>query len=228
MKYFIDTEFIESGPGHPIELLSIAVVAEDGREFYGVNSEADTINASEWVKANVLPFLGDGARCNRNGLARYLLALTRDDPKPEFWGWCCGFDYVLVSQLIGFNNWPDGWPYYFRDIQQLADGWGELLTGDNALPEDGHNALSDAKQIQRLYNRLVTPTADWCQCGHRKEDHYEYILNGEPQTRCKGCDPFKERDGGNYAMDHGSWFSAMYHAADHMFSPAAKEVVTDD
>ena len=37
MKYFIDTEFIESGPLNPIQLISIGVVAEDGREFYWHN-----------------------------------------------------------------------------------------------------------------------------------------------------------------------------------------------
>lgn len=156
MKYFIDTEFIESGHGNPIELLSVGIVAEDGREFYGVNSEADTSRANDWVKANVLPYLDiKGSEFHYDTLASNILYLTRDDPKPEFWGWCCGFDYVLISQLIGFNNWPDGWPYYFRDIQQLADGWGESLDGGSALPEDGHNALADARQIKRLYERLT-------------------------------------------------------------------------
>lgn len=31
MRYFYDTEFIEDG--HTIELISIGVVAEDGREY---------------------------------------------------------------------------------------------------------------------------------------------------------------------------------------------------
>ena len=35
MKYFYDTEFIEDGS--TIELISIGVVAEDGREYYAVS-----------------------------------------------------------------------------------------------------------------------------------------------------------------------------------------------
>jgi hypothetical protein len=34
MRYFIDTEFNERGCRFPIELISIALVVEDGREFY--------------------------------------------------------------------------------------------------------------------------------------------------------------------------------------------------
>lgn len=34
MRYFLDTEFIESGSNLPIELISIGIVAEDKREYY--------------------------------------------------------------------------------------------------------------------------------------------------------------------------------------------------
>ncbi len=39
MKFFLDTEFIEDG--RTIDLVSIGVVAEDGREFYAVSTEFD-------------------------------------------------------------------------------------------------------------------------------------------------------------------------------------------
>jgi len=38
MKYFIDTEFYEDGK--TIDLISLGVVAEDGRELYLCNQEA--------------------------------------------------------------------------------------------------------------------------------------------------------------------------------------------
>ena len=34
-RYFIDTEFMEDG--HTIELISIGICCEDGREFYAVS-----------------------------------------------------------------------------------------------------------------------------------------------------------------------------------------------
>jgi hypothetical protein len=55
VKYFLDTEFIESGPGAPIDLLSIGIVSEDGREFYAESASANLALAGGWVKKNVLP-----------------------------------------------------------------------------------------------------------------------------------------------------------------------------
>ena len=39
MRYFYDTEFLEDG--ETIDLISIGIVAEDGREYYAVNLNAD-------------------------------------------------------------------------------------------------------------------------------------------------------------------------------------------
>lgn len=55
MKYFLDTEFAENG--RTIDLISIGVVAEDGRKFYAVSSEFDEAACNHWVIANVLPKL---------------------------------------------------------------------------------------------------------------------------------------------------------------------------
>jgi hypothetical protein len=37
VRYFYDTEFIDDG--YNIELISIGVVAEDGREYYAISTE---------------------------------------------------------------------------------------------------------------------------------------------------------------------------------------------
>lgn len=84
-RFFIDTEFIESGPNRPIELLSIALVAEDGREFYAVNSDAVLANANEWVRENVIPHLG-GPRLSLADIRGSILRFI-GDVKPEFWGY---------------------------------------------------------------------------------------------------------------------------------------------
>ena len=52
MRYYLDTEFIEDGK--TIELISIGLVCEDGREYYAVNGEANISKASDWVIDNVL------------------------------------------------------------------------------------------------------------------------------------------------------------------------------
>lgn len=66
MKYFIDTEFIEDfhkplfgKRRHFIDLISIGIVAEDGREYYAISNEFKRKNADLWVKENVIPKLNE-------------------------------------------------------------------------------------------------------------------------------------------------------------------------
>lgn len=68
MKYFIDTEFKEYFKQHKllgipvgyktptIDLISIGIIAEDGREFYALNKECDIkeVWGDEWLRCNVL------------------------------------------------------------------------------------------------------------------------------------------------------------------------------
>lgn len=52
MLYFLDTEFIEQP--NTIDLISIGIVSEDGREYSAISSEYDSSKADDWVINNVL------------------------------------------------------------------------------------------------------------------------------------------------------------------------------
>jgi len=61
MRYFFDTEFIEGfnkplfgKKRHFIDLISIGIYCEDGREYYAVSNEFNPKDADDWVKKNVL------------------------------------------------------------------------------------------------------------------------------------------------------------------------------
>lgn len=61
MKYFIDTEFIEgfhksffSKRRHHVDLISIGIVAEDGRTYFSLSKEYNYSEANDWVKKNVI------------------------------------------------------------------------------------------------------------------------------------------------------------------------------
>jgi hypothetical protein len=56
VKYFLDTEFIEDGK--TIDLISIGMICEDGRELYLINDDCDFAKASPWVWENVLEPMG--------------------------------------------------------------------------------------------------------------------------------------------------------------------------
>lgn len=57
MRYFLDTEFIEDG--RTIDLISIGLICEDGREYYAINEDCDFSKANDWVKENVISQLPD-------------------------------------------------------------------------------------------------------------------------------------------------------------------------
>lgn len=61
MRYYIDTEFIEGfhkplfgKRRHFIDLISIGIVAEDGREYSAISNEYRYKDANDWVKENVI------------------------------------------------------------------------------------------------------------------------------------------------------------------------------
>jgi hypothetical protein len=168
MRYFIDTEFNAPGTGNPIDLISIGVVAEDGREFYACNRAFKTRRATPWVRENVLPLLpdpnpgsvqwGGSPRLNSEALAwmsygtirTKFLAFIGDDPDPEFWGYYCAYDYVILSQLMGgMDAWPDGWPYLMLDLRQWLDY--EALHHVSQPDDAPHDALQDARWIRDTF-----------------------------------------------------------------------------
>lgn len=55
MKFFFDTEFIENGS--TIDLISLGMVREDGKELYFQIDTCDFTKASDWVWRNVCPHL---------------------------------------------------------------------------------------------------------------------------------------------------------------------------
>ena len=103
MRFFYDCEFIEDGT--TIDLVSIGVVGEDGREFYAVSTEFDAGRAGAWVRANVLPKLpspADPAWRSRERLRADLLAFLTGAPgEVELWAWIAAYDHVALCQLWG-------------------------------------------------------------------------------------------------------------------------------
>jgi 3' exoribonuclease, RNase T-like len=156
-RYFVDTEFIEDG--RTIDLLSLGIVAEDGRQGYWQSLDCDLRRANEWIKANVLPHLvyGTGRTpwFSRAEIARELRDFVSPEQygRPEFWGYYADYDWVAVCQLFGtMMDLPTGWPMYCRDIKQWADD-----LGNPQLPEQGkgeHHALADAQWNRKAWQFL--------------------------------------------------------------------------
>lgn len=145
-RYFYDTEFIEDGTS--IELVSIGVVDETGREFYAVSTGFDPERAIGWVRRNVLPKLpppADPAWRSREAIRTDLLSfLTEPGEEIELWAWYAAYDHVVLAQLWGaMPALPRAIP---RFTHELAQRWEDL--GRPTLPAiagDRHDALADAR-----------------------------------------------------------------------------------
>lgn len=173
VKIFYDTEFIENG--RTIDLISIGMVAEDGRSLYRIVDDEETITravAHDWLRANVVNHLpvtlvhetgedwdwdtehADWYQTARRDTVREdVEAFIRETPDPELWAWYGAYDHVCYAQLFGrMIELPQGFPMWTNDLKQEVE-----RRGNPRLPEqtDGeHNALADARWVKAAYDSL--------------------------------------------------------------------------
>jgi hypothetical protein len=146
VRFFYDTEFIEDGV--TIDLVSIGVVDEEGREFYAVSTDFDPGKAGPWVRENVLPKLPSPADKAWRGRERIRADLLEFLGKPaggiELWAWFAAYDHVALAQLWGpMPALPRQLPRFTRDLRQRWEDVGKPKLP--AAPTDAHDALADAK-----------------------------------------------------------------------------------
>ena len=152
MKYWLDTEFIARP--FTIDLISIGVVAENGREFYAESNETDWSKASPWTLENVRPQL-DGKGMSREYISYALRNFTDGDEHPVFWGYFPAYDWVALVWLFGgLEELPFHFPQLCLDIKQWA-----IELGDPELPhqkESRHHALADARWTKEAWGFLAS------------------------------------------------------------------------
>ena len=160
MRYFYDTEFIEDG--RTIELISIGVAAEDGREYYAVSTEFDPERAGSWVRANVLPKLPPPAsqlwrsrRQIRADLEAFFGVFNVDRADPiELWAWVGAYDHVALCQLWGtMPGLPQAIPRFTRELRQFWEDRGSPRMPPR--PRGVHDALVDARDQLRRFRIIA-------------------------------------------------------------------------
>jgi hypothetical protein len=161
MKFWYDTEFLEDGS--TIDLISIGIVSEDGREYYAISKEADwsRIREDKWLVKNVMssiPLVMDHPDFKtREQIAMEVLEfLTADGTvEPELWAWYGAYDHVTLCQLWGkMIDLPKGMPMFTNDLRSVLEiandldlSWGMPRQGDGH-----HNALADARHLKVRYD----------------------------------------------------------------------------
>ena len=165
MKYFYDTEFYEDG--ERIHLISIGIVAEDGRELYLENTDFDwdIVPEGHWLWENVYPHLQgrDAGRASKSVIAiavkQFICGNADDFTSNKLYGYYVAYDHVVLAQLFGrLVDMPRGMPWFSFDLQQMiASDPHRLGNATGAVSHNGteHNALVDARWNKRLYEYII-------------------------------------------------------------------------
>lgn len=180
MKVFFDTEF--TGLHQKTTLISIAMVAEDGQEFYAEFTDYDKSQIDQWLQDNVM----DNLMIMNNGQHAYKLNPSKDGIETdkgfagdsayirtqmsdwfsqfesvEMWSDCLSYDWVLFNQIFGHAfNIPRNVYYIPFDICTLMKikGIDPDISREEFVGTTGvkHNALHDALVIKLCYEKLMS------------------------------------------------------------------------
>lgn len=162
-RFFLDTEFLEAGHSLPVQLVSLGLVAEDGRTYYAECSDTDLSLANAWVREHVVPYLKGGAFSKTRAQIKeeLLVFIGPQEHRPEFWGYFSAYDWVVFAQIFGtMIELPKGMPMHCCDLKQWME---ELHVTKQWLPkQEGtlHNALADAQWNKAVYDFLAKRTLE--------------------------------------------------------------------
>jgi len=151
VRVFYDLEFGRTAP--EVTLVSVGMVAEDGREYYAVSSDFEPLAVHPWVRDNVLPQLPPASTwMPRTTIREQVLAFV--GPDPVLWAWYGGYDHVALCQLWGeMPELPRALPRFTLDVRQLWEHLGRppLPAQQGAL----HDALADARHVKARWEALA-------------------------------------------------------------------------
>ena len=176
-RYFFDTEFNEMvDTAFGVDFISVAVVAEDGREFYGVNKDFDLVAAvrNSWVNTHVVGKLPPPDQWkDLDEIRAGILAIVAPAQEVEFWAKNNSYDTFILCRLFGGMNGLRDALYKTKGIQKVTFRDSNDLRRQldwPALPEQAedskHDALADARQEKVEFDAMARMRRSFL-CGPR-------------------------------------------------------------
>jgi len=179
MKVFFDTEF--TGLHKDTTLISIGLIAEDGKTFYAELNDYDESQVDDWIRNNVIdnllfnntdvllqksPITGVQTyqiKSNKEAIADTLEIWLSQFESVEMWSDCLSYDWVLFNDLFeNAFNIPKNVYYIPFDICTLftlrnidPDISREEFAGLEIGKDRKHNALWDAQVIKNCYFKAL-------------------------------------------------------------------------
>lgn len=160
-KIYFDFEFIESGPENPIYPISLGMIKETGEMDYIIFKDIPWHKANQWVLDNIAPTINKDARdstqpvLNRDQAKQRIIEFAGE--RPQFWGYFCSYDWVLMSQIHGIMmELPNNWPMHPMDLKQEMVRLGVKRSELNHIEnEQEHHALADAVWNRSVHKYLI-------------------------------------------------------------------------
>lgn len=164
MIVFLDTEFTDFAQH---DLISLALVAEDGCEFYAERTDYYTTRCSEFVQETVLPLLGrvPDAACTQSELTNRVREWFKQLPEPATvifdyeWDW----RLLAVAMLGRPHNKPPGdfaTPRYLDSYAITHPVFERALNNTYTQDWPPHHALADARALRagyRAWDQFMAP-----------------------------------------------------------------------
>lgn len=204
-RYFYDTEFLEDG--ETIDLISIGIVSEDGREYYAVNAavgdstDTDDLGARiaehDWLMENVVPHLP----LSGNGPKRYYGVPsnrwmppnlnTRSTTVKPLWVIANEVREFLTADLPDDGDaWCELWAGYAAyDHVALAQLWGPMIHLPPGIPMFTHDIQNYAAFLHVPHTDLPDgPGTDHHALADAREvlTRYHYLAAVESRRRRAG------------------------------------------
>lgn len=155
MLIFLDTEFTDFI--RP-DLISLALVSEDGQEFYAERTDYQQDACSSFVRETVLPLLGrvSGAACTRSELRQRLHAWFLQLPEPAILIYDFEGDWqLLVKAILGpaYQSPPDnfGEPLHLGNSSITHPIFERAQNNSYTQDWPPHHALADARALMAGY-----------------------------------------------------------------------------
>jgi hypothetical protein len=171
MKIFMGCELVERGRELPLQLVSMALVREDGQELYVINEEClSAVMRHPWLSVFVVPHLpirADDAfifEWDQNhpeyhyvmgmdklaGLIRDFITEVSD---VELWTYLGAYKYVVLCQLFGsMAELPKGVPAQPHDLMWLHEQNPQIVLPPQ--PINAHHAMEDARWVRDAVARF--------------------------------------------------------------------------
>ncbi len=149
MNIYLDTEFIDDG--NTCSLVSMALVKENGENYYAVSSEFEAAKASSWVRENVLAQLEPAHTHKPLALIRQEMIEFIGYQIPQIWAYFATFDWLMLLRMYGgVEKLPYNFPVYCHELRQEID---RLKIPEEKFPSKtkAHHALADALWARQLH-----------------------------------------------------------------------------